>query len=368
MKITNLLFSLLTFWSTSLPAQNYTTDSEQYVVLVTLDGMRWQEIFEGADTAYFNTKHAASGKKQWYDPDHMVRRKRLMPFLWSELSTQGQLVGNRHLGSFVNLANQRCVSYPGYNEMLCGAADDQHITSNRLLPNPNTTILETLHQTTDLHNRVAVFASWDHFDAIYNTERSGLTVNAAFKAFRHPAFEALNQSAKRVKCDWGHKVRPDSLTMQYARQWMELQHPKVIHIALGETDEYGHEKSYHQYLDAAHRSDRMIAELWHWIQQDSFYQNRTTLLITTDHGRGRKTNTWRHHNSLIDGSDEVWIAALGPTVESCGENCHGQYQLGQLAASIATLLGHASSIAPPMLPCLDFLRPAAAASIVRLSE
>ena len=67
-----------------------------------------------------------------------------------------------------------------------------------------------------------------------------------------------------------------------------------------ETDEYAHEGKYDQYLIATNLLDEYIAELWNWTQKNYHYKNKTTILITTDHGRGHETiDAWRNHVSLV---------------------------------------------------------------------
>jgi hypothetical protein len=53
-----------------------------------------------------------------------------MPFFWNEVVGMGQIHGNRNLGSNVNLTNSMWFSYPGYNEILSGAADDRTDQNN----------------------------------------------------------------------------------------------------------------------------------------------------------------------------------------------------------------------------------------------
>ena len=86
--------------------------------------------------------------------------------------------------------------------------------------------------------------------------------------------------------------------------------------------------------------DRMIAELWYYIQTDEFYKDNTTIIITTDHGRGFRTNTWTDHLFFVKGSKEIWMAVMGPDILPLGELKTKQtiYQK-QLAATIANLLG-----------------------------
>src|SRR6188768_2700981 len=88
----------------------------QNVILVTLDGMRWQEIFNGADSSFMKQQeHLKDGKlweKYWRD-DLQARREALFPFLWKTVAAQGQLYGNRQAGSLVNVTNNQWFSYPG---------------------------------------------------------------------------------------------------------------------------------------------------------------------------------------------------------------------------------------------------------------
>ena len=63
------------------------------IILVTLDGLRWQEIFEGADSALINNpKYSADTlltKLQYWDTDVIERRKKLMPFFWNVIARKG---------------------------------------------------------------------------------------------------------------------------------------------------------------------------------------------------------------------------------------------------------------------------------------
>src|SRR5258706_1559 len=100
------------------------------VILITLDGMRWQEEFSGAAKRLITKKFVGDTvqltKKLWSENPER-RRELLMPFFWSTIKKDGQLYGNRSLGNKVNVINNQWFSYPGYNEILTGSADDVHI-------------------------------------------------------------------------------------------------------------------------------------------------------------------------------------------------------------------------------------------------
>ena len=135
-------------------------------------------------------------------------------------------------------------------------------------------------------------------------------------------------------------VRHDQLTFLTAKAYIQQHQPKVVFLGLGETDEYAHAGRYDLYLEQANKVDRMLAELWHWVQTTPGYKDNTTLLITTDHGRGRLDKNWTSHSSFIRGSSQTWLAMIGPTIQPLGEIKEDQqlYQ-EQMADMIAGLVG-----------------------------
>lgn len=310
----------------------------KYLIIITLDGMRWQEVFMGADSALYTEAGLSARHILPASPEN--RRSQLLPFLWNEIASNGQIYGNRRKGSRVNVTNKMRISYPGYNEIFAGHPDDRHIKLNFKIPNPNPHVLRFIGRKKTFRGRVASFASWDVFPSIFNEKLGGMYVNAAFQSVRSGSFASLNAQLKTVVKPWGKRVRPDSLTTAFALQYLADKMPRVLHIGLGETDEYAHEKNYAQYLNAAQASDDMIREVWEFVQSSPVYRNKTTLFITTDHGRGNAADTWHKHHTWVEGADEIWFAVLGPETESLGEmeNCPAYFQ-NQFARTFAGFLG-----------------------------
>lgn len=300
------------------------------LVLVTIDGLRWQELFDGADARLLRRDPAGKVLRRRYgQATAPLRRRALFPFLWDSIGRRGQLLGNRKLGNYQDVANGRRLSYPGYNELLTGAADDQRIRNNRNLYNPNETLLEVVNRRPDFAGRVAAFTSWEAFPFILNQPRSGLPVNAG-----------LN----------GHE-RPDSLTYQAARQYLVRTHPRVLYLSFGNTDTFAHGGHYGDYLAAAHVVDAYLAELWTVLQALPQYRGRTTLLVTTDHGRGRG-RFWTLHGREFRASAHTWVAAVGPGIPAAGEvSVPGQQYQARLAAQLARCLGVTYPAGPaPVVP------------------
>jgi Type I phosphodiesterase / nucleotide pyrophosphatase len=316
------------------------------VIIVTLDGFRWQEIFGGADDSLINNPgfsfDTAGLKKKFWAKTAEERRKKLLPFFWSTIATQGQLHGNRNFNSKVNVKNRYWFSYPGYNEIFTGYPDTA-VNSNDKNFNKNTTVLEFLNNQPNLTGKLAAFTSWDCFDAILNEPRSKLLVSSGIDKVKlnTPEFALLNDMQQETFQPLGDDVRPDYLTYFMAKEYLRQYKPRVLYIAFDETDDYAHGGRYDYYLNTAHIEDKWIGDLWNTVQQMPEYKDKTTLLILCDHGRGDKIKKqWISHGADIKGSDQIWLAALGAGIDPKGEiKEEEQIYQAQLAQTIARLLG-----------------------------
>jgi len=317
------------------------------VIIITMDGMRWQEIFNGADTSLLNSKKFTSQDsltlvKKYVRTDATERRKTLMPFLWNTISKDGQIHGNRKYDNFVNVRNRYWFSYPGYNEIFTGYPDTL-VNSNEYPANPNENVLEFINKQPAYKNKVASFGSWDAFRRILNKERSGIYINDGFDDVpadkSSASIDILNKTQHLLPAIYGSEERLDAMTGLMALEYMKQKHPKVLHISLGETDEFAHEGKYDYYLEAAQHNDAIIRLVWELVQSDPFYKNNTTLLLTTDHGRGLKDD-WTSHWSTVPNSDEIWFAVIGKNIPAKGEiKTAGQLYQQQFAQTIAFLTG-----------------------------
>jgi len=345
MKKLNLLILLFLGCSKILSGQqNLATRN---VILVTFDGLRWQEVFTGADKKLIKDKKFVGDTsdlhEQFWSGDAEERRRMLMPFMWNTIARQGQIYGNRNYGNKVNTSNMFWFSYPGYNEILTGIRNDKTIFTNQKKENPNITVLEYMNSLPSYHNKVAVFGSWELFPYILNQKRSGIFVNAGYEAVHHDNLTEqellLNNLQNQLPSPWS-SVRLDAITHQFALQYMKQFSPNVLEISYGETDDIAHDGKYDGYLYAINRTDKFIEELWNFVQSDEHYRNKTTIIITTDHGRGYLFgNSWKKHGRFTPGSDQTWFAVIGPDTEPLGElKVAGQFYQNQIAKTLAAFL------------------------------
>lgn len=312
------------------------------IFVITTDGLRWQEVFHGADSFLLSNprfvKDTSLASQLFWDASPESRRKKLMPFFWTVLAAKGQLYGNRQKGSRVDLKNIYKISYPGYNELLTGYPDPLPIL-NKPQYNRNRSILEYLHALPAYRDSVAAFTSWNVFPFILNNRRNTMLHNSGYMAL-HDTLEGIRLvNEVQEKTTQKYKTRYDALTFFTAKEYIRQHHPRVVFLGLGETDEFAHKGQYDLYLQQINTVDKMIAELWYLVQTDPFYRNRTAFLIATDHGRGRN-NKWVKHHTLVGGSGEVWLGLLGAGIAPLGEmQAVKTFHQNQVAATIASLLG-----------------------------
>ena len=332
--------------ATGVRAADRQTDN---VILITVDGVRIQEIFGGLDEAAAREivkKGRAEDSPLWqryWAPTPEERRRKLMPFLWGTLLTEhGAIAGNPAAGSVMRVTNRHRFSYPGYSEIATGAAHDTEIDSNDNRRNPFPSVLEIVRRERALDARaVATFASWETFRWIVEHEEGATTVNAGLQAYEHPDHEVqvLSRWQFEARTPWDG-TRHDAYTWRFARAHLATYQPRLLWIALDETDDWAHDGRYDRVLDSLARFDARLAELWTWLQDHEQYRGKTTIIITTDHGRGTGPTAWRDHGADVEGAQDVWVAIAGPDVTRRGEwrDAPAIYQ-NQIAATLAWLLG-----------------------------
>ncbi|WP_149243638.1 hypothetical protein [Dyadobacter sp. 32] len=104
----NPMKSLVFFMFISISVALVQKNRTQNVVVISIDGYRWQEIFQGADSSIlfsenYCKQNPASLFSKYWAPSELERWQKLMPFLGSTIAGEGQLYGNRKLDNRVNV-------------------------------------------------------------------------------------------------------------------------------------------------------------------------------------------------------------------------------------------------------------------------
>jgi len=362
MRVKSFATAMLMLAAASLAAGGAPVRKTQNVVVIVSDGLRWQEVFGGADPAFATEENGvediAAFRREFWRETAEARRAAVLPFFWTVVANQGQLYGDRRSGSPARDVNGLDFSYPGYNEILTGAADPR-LNTNDPVPNPNVSVFEWLNGMPEFRGRVAAFTTWSVFPAIFNTKRSGLPVWGGWdpeRIGRQP--DSLNRLLATTTRLWADNVW-DSFMQIALVEYLKDKKPRVLFVGYGETDEWAHSRRYDLYLASARQVDRFIAELWETMQAMPEYRDSTTFIVTTDHGRGRTPRDWKDHDREVPGSDEIWIAVLGPDTPPLGHRRNAApVTQSQIAATVAALLGrdYRADVPKAAQPLTDAIR------------
>jgi phosphopentomutase len=131
--------------------------------------------------------------------------------------------------------------------------------------------------------------------------------------------------------------RGDPFTARLALDYLHEKLPRFLFISLGEADAYGHGNNYPAYVRALRRSDAFVGELMLAIDELNSHGHRTTLLVTTDHGRDANA---REHGPWAPETGRVWLFAGGFGVPARGAVALPDARvLADVAPSIRRLLG-----------------------------
>lgn len=299
------------------------------VILITADGMRIQELFGGMDPVIADAKDKKSGiydqkraRARYWRDTREERRRALMPFFWDTLAPLGIVLGDKERGSSVTVTNPLLFSAPGYAEILTGQPQAD-VQTNDLIRYPHETVLEFARRELGLGRmQVATFGSWEGFALLSSREENAFFTNAGYQrvpaAVATPRMAYLNDLQMQIMALW-EEGRSDAVTFGMALEYLKKYRPRLLYIALGETDDWAHERRYDRLLDDINVLDGFLRDLWTALQSSEGYRGTTTLILTTDHGRGVTPSDWVEHGEGIDGSGDIWIAVIGPDTPHRGE-------------------------------------------------
>ncbi len=298
------------------------------VVFITVDGWRIQEMFGGMDGTIAR-KEKDSGiydlerarRRFWRDtPDG--RRAALLPFFWGTLAPQGVVLGNREKGSSVVIRNPHRYSTPGYLEILTGQPQPE-TDASLFERNPHRTFLEFIQEQAGLsRTQVAVVASWAEMRALAASRPEPFFINAGYEpvppALATPRMTAVSDLQDEIMTGW-ETGRSDAVTFNIALEYLKMHRPRLLYIALDESDDWAHARRYDRVLDYMHVVDGWLRVLWETLQASDAYRGRTTIVLTTDHGRGLTPRDWIEHDEAIEGAQDIWVAVIGPDAPRTGE-------------------------------------------------
>lgn len=271
------------------------------------------------------------------------RREALMPRFWKTLAPMGVVLGNKAKGSRVTVRNEHWFSYPGYSEILTGRPQPD-VKSNDIVRYSHLTVLEHARRKLGLGRKdVAQIGSWDGFEAAAASRDDAFFMTGAYDfvspELSTPSMDRIAGLRKRVMQLWEESSN-DVLTFELAREYLVEHRPRVMWLGLGQSDDWAHARRYDRLLDYLHLADELLMEIWETVQSLETYRDRTTLILTTDHGRGVTPRDWAEHDFGIEGCQDIWVAVIGPETPDRGEMSDTvPVHQSDVAATLLQLLG-----------------------------
>lgn len=309
--------------------------TESAVVLVVLDGVRWQEVFGGVDRSI--------ARQHGLGPSGVANTHPLMPNLQRFSETDGLALGAPGHGAEISTGGSQRISLPSYRDIFTGK-NDPACQSNDCARPVGHTIVDDVYDRLGARE-VAVVASWPNIARAVSAEPSRLVLSTGRKLVGRSDVLRSDEVVASLLDAGTHAssfpgegdYRPDALTASIALRVLTTARPRFLFVGLGDADEYGHRNDYRGYLDALRESDAFLGELGTTLASMGARGQHTTVLVTADHGRA---SDFRDHGQWHPESGRVWLVATGADVHGRGlvAAAH-RHTLLDVAPTVRALLG-----------------------------
>lgn len=304
------------------------------VVIVTLDGTRWQEIFLGVDPELARR----SGMRK----DEVVPADRLLPNFYRRVIARGIAVGAPGYGGPIYASGPSFISLPGYMELLGGAPSGCESNGCAAITRP--TLVDDFRSELGLAAPdVAVIASWEKLERAATNEGESIALSAGrhggatrdllrVDATSSALLDLAAETAPEIGVD---DYRADRFTAPLALRYLEARAPRFLFVGLGDTDEHGHDHDYRGYVASLQFADAFIGRLFAILDAMGERGAATSVFITADHGRSAD---FTNHGD--EASSRVWLLAAGGAVPTRGfVSAGGSHHLADVAPTIRALVG-----------------------------
>ena len=293
----------------SIPVVRIDATRASPVILVTIDGARWQEVFLGTDPS------------RLAPPRRRRTAEELMPTLHALGRDEGAFIGAPG-GEPIRATGPNFVSLPGYAEILSGRSATT-CTNNECPQTRSATILDA---AASAGLRVAAFASWERLSRAITAWPGSFFVSAGRdpndKSSPYPGFG---------------RYRPDAKTAELALAHLAAEQPDFLFIGLGDTDEHAHHGNYDGYLAALEAADDVLRRVRVVLEGMGERGEATHIFVTSDHGRARD---FKSHGGFAPESSRVWLVGSGPRIQARGVTRSPQERrLCDVAPTIAAVIG-----------------------------
>ncbi len=293
-RIVGLLFLMLVLlMCTREKAPPYSAYQTQNVVILLIDGPRYSET--------------------WGDPSHSNIPVR------DSLSQFGVLL--------TNFRNQgETFTIPGHTAICTGFYQSVANDGSQLPARPSI-FQYWLKNTGDPYTKCCIIGSKDKLHVLSNC------VDPEFHNLYRPFFDC------GVNGDGTGGYRSDSITLNRALDALTNKQPRLMLVAFKDPDYYGHLSDSVNYINAIRKTDQYVGVIWNFIQNDPHYKDKTTLIVTNDHGRHLNgvQNGFTSHGDDCEGCRHIELFALSPDFKK-NVQINTPYEQLDISATIRELM------------------------------
>jgi Metalloenzyme superfamily len=315
----------------------------QSIVVVAIDGVRWQDVFEGVDPRIARAHEMPLS--EIVGPDQIV------PHLYALASGEGVAIGAPGHGAPIVASDAAVKSLPGYMEIFSGHPETR-CRNNYCSRIRRPTLVDQLaaepgHKKQD----VAVIASWSGIGRAAAERPSRIAMSVGrddgnnLDLFLYDTRAAQLLAAGRASNAWpgSGDYRPDRYTAAIALRYLRVVKPRFLFIGLGDTDEWGHKNKYRRYLAALSAADTLVGKVQNILSKLQGQGWSTALMITADHGRDPKGI----NHGGVRSAARTWLIAGGSLIRAHGfVRAPVRRHLADIAPTLRKLMGLAPDRAP----------------------
>lgn len=236
------------------------SDTARNVVIVVIDGARLAETFD-------------------LGPVHIPR-------IWNDLRPRGTL--------FTNFRNDGpTITNPGHAAFLTGHYDR---IKNDGSERPHFPTLFELHRVRTGDG---------------DTCCAAVTGKPKLHILTHSTHDLFGE---KFEGRWSSpETMTDTATWRLLREVMDSVRPRILIVNFPSVDVMGHDSSWGGYLGALRTADSLVHLLWMKIQSDPFYRDRTSMFVSSDHGRHDDAHGgFQHHGCACEGCRRIMGFGIGP--------------------------------------------------------
>ncbi len=267
------------------------------VILFMVDGVRWQEFFHGADPLV----------------DPTMKEPHIFKYLFSRPKRDSFISGDRRNGIESVISNRQMISLPAYQSIMAGKTVACRTNSCGRIETE--TFPERIQRELNLKKtEVATLASWPMISSAVEHQKGRTFVNTGIQPILEGIIDsnttALNKKQTETLPSWSD-ARQDEFTFAQALNYLKNNRPRFLFISLNDSDEWAHSGDYAKYISTLKGYDEKLKILFDTLEHMGDYGQSTSVIFTTDHGRGDGEN-WKNHGAHYPESKYIWLYGRNP--------------------------------------------------------